>query len=180
MLIDVNKMSFVVFDIETTGLNPDKGDAVIELAGQKVVNGEIVGVFNELVNPGVEISPQAFAVHGISDDIIKEQGKPLDQVIPDFIDFCEECVLVGHNIVKFDLRFIKKHSQDLGLIPKKYKVIDTLILSRQILILPSYKLQSLAEYFGIPYIGAHRALQDVDINRRVFMKLLELYKETTF
>ena len=160
-------------DIETTGLSPFNGDGIIEIAGQKVLNGEIIGEFQKYVDCGVPISPGASAVNGITNEFIAENGEPVDEVIPAFLDFVTGSYLVGHNIVKFDFPFIKKHALDLGITGVDTKLIDTLHIARKKLRLRSYRLQALAEHYGIPYINAHTALGDVLITKEVFFRMME-------
>lgn len=168
----IETTDLVFLDTETTGLSPDNGDAIIELAAQRVKQGEITGEFQHLINPGVWIHPAAEAVHGISNDQIKIEGRKPEDVYPEFVDFCKDAILIGHNIVRFDMRFIQYHLRQLGMRVLLNSVIDTLPLARKRVELPNYKLGTLAKHYDISYDGAHRALVDVNINRQVFFELM--------
>ena len=166
---------FIVVDIETTGLSAYKGDAIIELAAERLRGGQVIGEFEHFINPGVPINPDAEAVHGISNFFIQEHGRPLEEIIPKFFQFAQGAVLVGHNIVNFDLSFINKHLDELALPRLESPVVDTLRLARRTLSLPNYKLGTVARHLGVSYDGAHRAMRDVAITRQVFLELLRRF-----
>lgn len=167
---------FIILDTETTGLNPFIGDALVEIAAQKIRGGQVLDEFCFVINPGVPCSAGAAAVHGMSDDYICAHGRSLNEVMPAFVKFCGDATLVGHNIVKFDLEFINNHLRQLGLGPLTNEVVDTLDLARKNLVLPDYQLRTLAEHYKIDYSNAHRALRDVEITREVFWRLTGLKK----
>lgn len=169
----MENQTLTFIDIETTGLSPYNGDGIIEIAGQKVLNGEIIGEYQKYIDCGVPISPGASAVNGITNEFIAENGEPVEKVIPEFLEFAKDSFFVGHNIIRFDFPFIKKHALELGITGVDTKLIDTLHIARKKLPLPSYRLQALADYYGIPYVDAHTALGDVIITREVFFKLME-------
>lgn len=157
---------YVVFDLETTGTSCVT-DGVVEISAVRVVNGEIVDEFSELVNPEKPISYFASQVNGITDDMVAD-CPPFDEVLGRFIDFIEDSVLVGHNIHTFDMKFIQRDAMEYfgKIIGNNY--IDTLQIAR--LYLPEmehHKLTDLAEHYGIETDGAHRALNDCRINQKV-------------
>ena len=159
--------SYVLFDIETTGLSPET-DAIIELSAIKVVEKEIVNEFSTLINPEIHIPYYASSINGITDDMVK--GAPtIGPVLKDFIVFIQNAVLVGHNIRNFDLKFIQRDMiRYLGK-PLSNDYVDTLIVARRYLPeLSSRSLESLSDYYGISYEGAHRALSDCHINKQVY------------
>lgn len=166
-------IDYVIFDVETTGMKPEEGHAVVELAGQRVRGKEVLDTFSSLVNPGRKIEAEASAVHGITDELIKREGKPLVEVIPAFMLFSAGAVLVAHNI-KFDLAFVNHHLQQLGLPALTNPTLDTIELAKRKVILASYSLSYLAKHFGIPQPLAHRALADVEVTRDLLFKLLAL------
>lgn len=170
---------FVILDTETTGLNPNLGDCLVELAGQRIRGEEVIGHFSHIINAGVPCKPDAAAIHGISDETIKKEGKTLQEVMPKFVEFCQGATLVGHNVIKFDMEFINNHLRQLGLQPMDNEVIDTLHLARRTLDLPDYRLKTLAAHYDINYDNAHRAMRDVEITREVFYKLIGLKKNAT-
>jgi len=161
---------YVLFDLETTGTSTKK-DEIIEISAVKVRNGEIVEEFSELVNPKIPISAIASSVNNIYDYMVKD-SPTFDEVLPAFIDFIGDDILVGHNINSFDMNFIYR---DLAKYYNKTitnDCIDTLRLSRKCLPeLAHHRLSDLADYYGISTIGAHRALNDCRINQQVFENL---------
>ena len=142
---------YVLFDIETTGLSPDT-DAIIELSAIKVVNHEVADEFSTLINPGIHIPYYA----------------------RDFKSFAGTNVLAGHNIVRFDLKFIQRDSALYTGRPIQNDYLDTLFIARHYLPeLESHSLESLSDYYGISYNGAHRALADCYINKQVYDCLIK-------
>ncbi len=158
---------YAVFDLETTGISA-ASDEVVEISALRVCGGKVVDEFTSLVNPGMRIPYGAAAVNGITDDMVKD-ARVFREVLADFFDFVKDMVLVGHNIHMFDMKFIYRDSERFyGKVPDN-DYIDTLRLARICLpALPAYKLTDLAEYYGIPADGAHRALNDCRINQSVF------------
>ena len=170
--------TFVVFDCETTGLDYTQGHQIIELAGQKVVRGEVTGVFHSLINPTVDVEEGAYRVHGLSNLYLAEHGKAGSGVVKEFLDFVNGSILVGHNILTFDIPFVNADLRRHGLAQLSNMVIDTLIMARKIIPrLPDHKLGTVAKHFNIDPTGAHRALKDVDMNREIFLKMLDQYLE---
>ena len=167
---------YVVFDLETTGIS-SQNDKIIEISAVKVQNGAIVQEFSELVNPKCKIPYQASQINGITDDMV-EDARTIDQVLPDFLDFIEEEILVGHNIHSFDMKFICRECKDIYDKVLGNNYIDTLYLARKCLPkLGHHRLTDLAEYFAIPTEGAHRALNDCRMNQRVYEGLRKLATE---
>ena len=159
--------NYVVFDLETTGTSP-KTEAIIEISALKVVDGKVVDTFSTLVNPEKPISPGATAVNGITDDMVKNEPT-LDIVLPQFNEFIEEYILVGHNIHCFDMKFIWKAAEALFGQTISNDYIDTLPMSRKCLPqLAHHRLVDLATYYDIDTAGAHRALQDCIMNQLCF------------
>ena len=98
-------IEFVALDIETTGLTLVV-DRIIEIGAVKFQNGAVIGIFQELIDPEMPISPGAFAVNGITDDMVK--GRPtIDKVLPRFIDFLGQDIPIAHN-APFDVGFPKR------------------------------------------------------------------------
>lgn len=155
----------VVFDIETTGCNP-VNDSIIEIGAVKIVDGVIVQQWNELIDPQVDIPENITALTGITTDMVK--GKPtIDVVLKDFIEFCEDFYIMGHNIL-FDYSFIKAKAIVQGYPFEKY-AIDTLKIARKLLTaLPSRKLGALCEYYNVDLTNAHRAKHDAIATYEVY------------
>lgn len=165
--------TFVVFDIETTGLDYRK-DEIIELGAVKVVNGEIKESFATLIKPNQLISEEITNINGITNEMVA--NSPIfGNVIADFYKFTKGCILVAHN-AEFDTTFIKEHG-------KKYRfkfeneIVDTLAIARTYLKqLRHHKLKNLCEYFDVSLINAHRALDDTVATAKCFIKMADLIK----
>lgn len=95
--------SYVVFDIETTGFN-SVNDRIIEIGAVRVVEGEIKETFSEFVNPERPIPYKITQLTTITDDMVKDAGT-IEEILPQFLKFCEGSVLVAHN-AGFDTGFI--------------------------------------------------------------------------
>jgi len=163
----INMLDYVLFDLETTGLSCDT-DAIIEISAVKVSGGKITGEFSTLVNPGMHIPFMASSINGITDEMV-EDAPGIEQALGRFVEFAGDYALVGHNITRFDMRFIQRDCAKYLNRILDNKLIDTLFLSRQCLPeLASHSLESLARHYGISYEGAHRALADCRINNRVY------------
>ena len=159
--------TYVVFDLETTGISP-RADKVIEISALKVKDGTLTEEFSTLVNPGIPIPYGASRINGITDDMVRD-AQTLQEVMPDFIRFIEDLVLVGHNIHAFDMKFIYRDSlQFFDKLPDN-DYVDTLYLARNCLPqLSHHTLVDLAKYYNISSVGAHRALNDCRMNQQVF------------
>ncbi len=160
--------SFVVFDLETTGITAGR-DRIIEIGAVKVVNGAITETFETFVNPEMHIPEGASEVNNITDDMVADAPLIRD-VIPDFYKFTRGCVLVAHNI-EFDIKFIRIAGEDNAYLFDN-DLQDTLYLARKYLKrLSNHKLHTVCEYLGISLVGAHRALNDTIATAQVFIQL---------
>lgn len=163
--------TFVVFDLETTGLSPTL-DKIIEIAAFKIVNGVIKEVFSTFVNPGIPIPPKTTALTSITDADVENAPK-IEDVLPDFQKFADGAILVGHNIAGFDIPFINNAGKPLH-IRFNHPYEDTFPLSKTYLKgLKNNQLGTVASYFGIVNEHAHRADSDTLANAKVFLKLAE-------
>lgn len=167
---------YVVFDLETTGISPQK-DAIIEISAIKVRDHHIVDEFTTLVNPDRPIPVGATAVNGITDDMVAN-APHITEAIEKFLTFIGDDVLVGHNIHTFDTNFIYDAAlQTLG-IEVQNEYIDTLFMARKCLSkMRHHKLTDLAKYFGLPTEGAHRALFDCQMNQACYEAMGKLMDE---
>ncbi|MBQ9765047.1 MAG: 3'-5' exonuclease [Lachnospiraceae bacterium] len=150
--------NYIAIDIETTGLTP-KTDRIIEIGAVRVRSGEIVEKRNWLINPKCKIPEFVVELTGISDEMVCE-APTIDEVMPEFIDFCDEEVIIGHHIIT-DFSFLKRNAVNLGMTFEK-KAIDTLRLAR--IILAELERKNLAFLCGelslIDNMSAHRAMDD--------------------
>ena len=159
--------NYVIFDLEPTGISPNY-DEVIEISALKVKGGEVVDEFNTLVNPGRKIPFGATKVNGITNAMVAE-APAFSHVLAEFLDFAEGLVLVGHNIARFDMKFIWRDAEQyFGEIPQN-NYVDTLQVARKHLPkMEHHRLVDLAEHYGISSEGAHRALNDCYMNQKVY------------
>ncbi|MFW5684692.1 MAG: PolC-type DNA polymerase III [Spirochaetota bacterium] len=167
----VSSVTFTAFDFETTGLYP-ASDRIVEFGAVTFRNGEIIGRFERLANPGIPISPDAAAVSGISDADVAD-ATPVAEVVPEFVEFLGDSVLMAHN-APFDLGFLRAAVQALGLGDITNAIIDTQLLAMKAF--PrrkSYGLQNLAVELGLPPNRAHRALDDAIMCMKLFGTCVE-------
>ena len=167
----------VVFDLETTGTSCRR-DRIIEIGALKIKDGSLIDSFSTLVNPECSIPYGASQVNGITDEMVAGE-KPIEMILPVFLDFVEDLPLVGHNIRRFDMEFIYRFSRQCfeDQIPDN-PVIDTLPMARHCLPqLSHYRMVDLAEYFGLSAEGAHRALFDCQMTWQVYTELGKLIPE---
>lgn len=148
---------YVVFDIETSGLNYAH-DKIIEIGAIKYKNNEKVDEFNYLINPNIKLEKIITDVTGIRDiDLINMPT--IEEVLPKFLEFIKDLPLIGHN-VSFDCDFINFNIKKLHLKSLQNEVIDTLFLSRiTIYDIKNHRLKTLKEYLKLNY-NSHRALDD--------------------
>ena len=169
-------LTFVVFDTETTGLHPESGDRVVSLAGVRVRGGRVrrEEVFDALVQPGRWIPPESVRIHGITDAMVAD-APLIDRVLPAFLRFAGDGVLVGHE-ASFDLRFLAPAARRLGLPRLEARpILDTRLLSRS-LHGPgeSHHLEVIAQRLGVPVVGRHSALGDALTTAEVLVRFLVL------
>lgn len=163
---------YILFDIETTGLSPES-DEIVELSALKVQSGDVIKEFSMLVNPGIHIPDLASSINGITDDMVKDAPK-MDQVLKGFVTFIGSSVLMGHNIKRFDLKFIQRDAVRYLGRELSNEYVDTLFIANRYLPdLESRSLESLSYHYGISYAGAHRALADCHINKKVYDCLIK-------
>ncbi len=169
-------LTYVVFDTETTGLEPSKGDRMVQIAGVRIVNGRMLRgeVFNSLIHPGRSIPRLAAEVHGITDAMVAT-ADPVTAVLPRFHRFVGDAVLVAHNAA-FDMKFLTLKQREAG-VAFSNPVLDTVLLAAAIFgAEESLTLDSLAERFGIRIAGEerHTALGDSLATGYAFLKLIDL------
>ncbi len=164
-------MEYVVFDIETTGLDTDV-DRIIELGAIRVLNGEVIDVFDKLINPGIIISDFITNINGISNEMVKDADYP-GVVLTEFNRFISGVeFLVGHNAYYFDYPFIQSEFKRNFIKHDKLYVKDTMFIAKKkIPRFRSYSLKNLTEHLGIVNQTAHRALSDVYATFELFEKL---------
>jgi DNA polymerase-3 subunit epsilon len=172
--IPLRRLTFVVFDTETTGLHPSQGDEIIQLGAIRIVNGRIL--YNEsidqLVNPQRSVPAASVGIHGISPELLT--GQPtIEEVLPVFHHFAKGAVMVAHNAA-FDMKFLKVKEEQCGVL-FDHPVLDTLLLSS--VVHPnqdSHSLDEVARRLQISIVGRHTALGDAIVTAEILVKLLPL------
>jgi len=173
----LSELTYTVFDTETTGLEPSKGDEIIQIGAARIVNNRLLRqeIFNQLVDPECPLKPESIPIHGITEDMVRGQPN-IDVVLPAFHEFCEDTVLIAHNAA-FDMRFLQLKEERTG-VKFSQPVLDTLLLSA--VVHPnqeSHKLDVILERLGIHIESRHNALEDSLATAEVFLKLVPLLEE---
>ncbi len=159
---------YVAFDLETTGLDIEN-DYVIEIGALKVINGKVCERFMEFVKPPIPISSKITCITGITNEMV-EGARDTKTIFRDFANFCENHVLVGHNIL-FDYKFTKKYMESYGF-PFEKEGIDTLRIARKVhKDMESKSLGNLCTHYNIINQSAHRAYHDALATAKVYHML---------
>ena len=172
----LRELDFVVFDTETTGLDPSGGDEIISIAGVRIVNGRIMTgeSFDHYVHPGRAIPPASTKIHHITDAMVAGAPK-IDVVLPKFHSYVSDAVLVAHNAA-FDMKFLSLKEDSTG-VNFSNPVLDTVLLAAHLQgQTASLTLDALAEQFGIeiPPEVRHTALGDSLATAEVLLRLIDL------
>lgn len=167
----IKDITFVAFDIETTGLEPIL-NRIVEIGGVKFRGDTILDSFDNLVDPNMVIPDETIRIHGITNDMVK--GKPaIDQVLPDFAAFLDDAIPVAHNAL-FDVSFLAYDFSRIRLNPSPLPILDTCTLSRSLFPrLSSHSLENLAREFGIVSKTHHRSLSDANVCMQIFHRCVE-------
>lgn len=167
---ELTDTEYVVFDLETTGLDL-MSNGITEIGAVKIINGKIKEQWTTLVKPDYKIDQENFKITGISNEMVKDSPK-IGQVLPDFMKFINGAVLVAQN-AEFDMKFLKRFAiaEDYDV---KNKVMDTMEISRKYMPeLRKHDLATLADRFGVVF-HHHRALSDAYATAEIFIELLKI------
>ncbi|MEJ7832611.1 MAG: DEDD exonuclease domain-containing protein [Nocardioides sp.] len=167
-------ITFCVVDLETTGGSPEQGCMITEVGAVKVRAGEVLGEFQTLVNPHIEIPAFIAVLTGISNSMVGA-APAIESVLPSFLEFAAGTVLVAHN-APFDVGFLRHFADRQGLAWPTFEVVDTAKLARRVITredAPNCKLSSLARVFGSTTTPNHRALADARATVDVLHGLME-------
>jgi DNA polymerase-3 subunit epsilon len=163
--------SIVMLDFETTGLSPDMGDRITEVAALRIVGGRIVERYVSLINCNVRIPSFITGLTGITQSMV-DNAPPVSRVVPDLLDFIGGDALSAHN-ASFDEKFLRAEAARLSLTPGHQALVCSLKLSRRVFPnLASYKLGNLSGQLGIRFkSAAHRAESDADVAAEVLIHI---------
>ncbi len=170
----LTELTYTVFDMETTGLNPSQGDEILSIGAIRIVNCRLLREenFEQLVDPLRPIPWASVQIHGIHPEMII--GQPaIDKVLPRFQQFAEDTILVAHNSA-FDMRFLQMKEEQTA-IRFINPVLDTLLLSA--VVHPAHddhNLEAIAQRLGVRILGRHTAMGDALATGELFLKLLPL------
>ena len=167
-------LTYTVFDMETTGLNPAEGDEIISIGAFRLVNCRLLRkeCFEQLVDPRRSIPWASVKIHGIHPEML--MGQPyIEQALPKFQQFVENTILVAHNAA-FDMRFLQLKEALTG-VKFANPVLDTLLLSA--VVHPSHEhhdLEAISQRLGVRILGRHTALGDASATGEIFLKMIPL------
>ncbi|MEW9667671.1 PolC-type DNA polymerase III [Ammoniphilus sp. 3BR4] len=166
----LKEATYVIFDVETTGLSVVY-NKIIELAAVKIVNGEVVDRFERFANPHESLTNTIIDLTGITDDMLVDAPE-IDQVLNDFREFVGDAVLVAHN-ARFDMGFINTGYRKLNQPELTNAVIDTLELARFLLPeLKNHRLNTISNYLNVELVSHHRAVYDAEATGHVLWKMV--------
>ena len=165
---------YVVFDIETTGFSCVT-NKIIEIGAVKVSGGQIVDRYSTFVNPKEPIPFDIEKLTSINDSMVAD-APDIETVLPEFMKFCEGCIMVAHN-ASFDMSFIRENCRRQGL-ADEFTVVDTLGMARSMFEnLKNYKLDTVVEAVGGSLEHHHRAVDDAESTADIFVKLSARLKD---
>ena len=161
----------VMLDFETTGLSPDMGDRITEVAALRIVDGKVVERYVSLINCNVRIPSFITGLTGITQAMV-DGAPPVSKVVPELLDFIGGDTLSAHN-ASFDDKFLRAEAARLGLKPGYQSLVCSLKLSRRVFPnLASYKLGNLSGQLGIRFnSAAHRAESDAEVAAQVLIHI---------
>lgn len=165
---------YTVVDLETCGLYGEERKKVIEISALRFRDDKLTDKFSTLVNPEMHIPNKITQLTNITDEMV-ENAPVIKDILPDFIDFIGDDVLIGHNIEAFDYKIISELS--MGAVSNSY--IDTYRLAQRCLPeLPNHKLETLAQHLGLSVDDMHRSEYDCIITQQLYVNLKPLCGKT--
>lgn len=171
----LDKLEYVILDIETTGLEPTQHE-ITEIGALKIKGHEVQSMFSSLIRPASPISSEITNITGIDDAMVKN-APSVKEVLPKFIDFVADSILIAHN-AEFDLAFIKQNLKQISDKELNNSVICTVKLARYLLPnLKNHKLLTVAAHLGIPVENRHRAMGDAEATYQIWIKFIPLLKD---
>ena len=167
-----NFADMIVYDLETTDYNPKRAE-IVEIAAKRLsIIGSELDRYHQLVKPSRAIPVSSTRVHGIDNETVKNEPS-IEAVLPGFLSFIQDRILIGHNVIEFDNMVLERDLRrlDVGLSNPCY---DTLVTAQRLYPRESCNLEALSEKFGIEHDTMHRAIEDVQVNHRVFEELIKV------
>jgi len=156
---------YVVFDLETTGLDP-LTNKIIEIGALKYKKGKLVAEYSVLINPEVLLPEVITKITGLNNEDLKDKPT-INTVLPEFLAFIEDLTLIAHNS-SFDLSFIEENLKKLNMPIIQNKNIDTIDLAKKYIPKAyNYKLETLKHYFKLDY-GSHRSVDDCKTTNYIY------------
>jgi len=172
---NIEDFNLVILDLETTGLDAVTGDAICEVGAFKVKTRKVIDQFHSLVNPNRSMPLQAYNIHKISQEELKD-APYFEDIADKFISFLDKSIICAYNI-KFDVGFINNHLKKFNRPSLELPGVDILSMARDALKLPRYNLEAVAKFLDIDCSqGLHRALEDASIAYQILIKLLDIFK----
>ncbi|MCF6460506.1 PolC-type DNA polymerase III [Clostridium sp. Cult3] len=166
--------TYVVFDIETTGLSPTN-DRITEIGAVKIKDGNIIDEYSQLINPERPIPNNIVKLTGITDEMVANKPK-IEEVLPDFKKFIQDSVLVAHN-ASFDIGFLREGFLRLEK-SLENPIIDTLELTRALFPqLKRHRLDVVAKHLNVSLVNHHRAVDDAKATAEIFLKCMAMLDE---
>ncbi|MDI6779903.1 MAG: 3'-5' exonuclease [Bacteroidota bacterium] len=176
---DISQIEFVVVDVETTGLNPENGDRVLEIAAVKLCGGAVIDTFNSLINPQRPISMGAYLVNRISAQMVAN-APTFHEISDNFLKFVDNGIIAAYN-TPFDLSFLNNELLLAGYPTLQNYNIDVLKLARLFLSgLSSYKQENVARSLNFDFPVKHRALEDVIVTSKILQTFISIVKAHGF
>ena len=161
---------FIVFDLETTGLNA-ANCKIIEIGAARIKGGKVLETYDVFVDPECDIPPEITELTSITDDMVRGQPK-IAEALPQFLEFVGDRLMIAHN-ADFDMGFLRVAAKNLGL-PFKNASLDTVALSRYVNPdLKKHKLNILAEHYGLGDFHHHRASDDAEMLAMIFFEMIK-------
>jgi DNA helicase-2/ATP-dependent DNA helicase PcrA len=163
----------VVFDTETTGLDPAT-DEIVEIAAQRLHRGQPVADFHRYIQV-VDVG-DSVRIHGITNTDLAIVGEPARAVLVDFLHFARGAHLVGHNVY-FDLKMVMSHARRMGIDVPDLEATDTYDMARRFVPSENYRLETLTKTLGLPSPPTHRADADAQTTVELLRRLIALARE---
>lgn len=169
--IDIQNAVFSVVDTETTGLDINNA-RIINVAAVKVQNFKIIDFYNSFINPEMEIPKDSIKWHNITDEMVVDKPT-VGEVLPDFINFVDDSIVVGHHI-NFDIRMINKEMMQSFGCEMKNHWLDTMLIYSNAIVKKDehYSLDHLLDLYNVTCNGRHTALGDALATAEVFTKMI--------